>query len=134
MMSSGHKEVTCFLSLVGPYIAISCELIVTSWVFIFRKFVDIELFILLCRFQMVTFKEHLDFETQVILIRVGTNSQIIESVFFVHCVFHIVEVSLMSFEEFVIFGVVGKTDSFLKFVSQNCLADKLGLLALRCYG
>lgn len=38
----------------------------------------------------------------------------------------------MSFEEFVIFGVVGKTDSFLKFVGENGLANKLGFLALRC--
>jgi len=66
------------------------------------------------------------------LIRVGTYSEIIESVLFIHCVFHIVEVSLMSFEEFVIFGVVGKTDSFLKFVGENGLANKLGFLALRC--
>ena len=81
---------------------------------------------------MVTFKEHLDFETQVILIRVGTNSEIIESVLFVHCVFHVVEVSLMSFEKFVIFGIVGKSNGLLEFVGENCLADKLGFLALRC--
>jgi len=81
---------------------------------------------------MVTFKEHLNFETKVVLIRVGTNSKIIESVLFIHGVLHVVEVSLVSFEEFVIFGIVGKSNSFLKFVGENGLANKLGFLALRC--
>lgn len=38
----------------------------------------------------------------------------------------------MSFKEFIIFGVVGKSNSFLEFVGEDGLANKLGLLALRC--
>lgn len=108
MVSSWHEEIACLLSLVGPYVAICGELVVASWEFVFGVLVYIELFILLSCFQMVAFEEHLDFEAEVILIGVGTNSEIIEPVLLVHGVLHVVEISLMGFKELVIFRVVCK--------------------------
>ena len=121
MVCSWHQEITSLFALFRPNVAICCELIVSTRELVLWILVDIELLTLLRSFHLITLEKHFDFEAQVKLVGVSSDSQEVEAMLLVNGVFDVVEVSLVNFEEFIILGIIGKFDCFLELFGKNLL-------------
>lgn len=131
MVARWHQEITCFLALFRPYIAISGQLVVTTWEFVHRVLVYIHFFVVFSGLYVVSFKEHFDLQTEICCLRIRSNSQKVESVLFVHGVFHVVVLFTVDFKEFVVFGIISECCGLLELLSQNFLGNLVSFLPLR---
>lgn len=108
MVCSWYQEIAMLLALLRSDIAIGCEFEITTWEFILGIFIDIKLFFVFTSFKLVTLEEHLNFQAQIVLVGISADSKVVEPVFLVHSIFHVVEVPLVDFKEFVILRVISK--------------------------
>ena len=137
MVRGRHDEVTRPLTLQRADVAESGELVVAGEL-VLGILVDVELLALLAAFDEVALHEHLDLQTQVVVVRVAADPQEVEPVPLVDRVLHVVELALVLLEELVRVRVRGEHDGLVQLalewaveaLDQAIGAALLGLLRL----
>ena len=106
MFLGWHKEVTSFLALLWPNVAVSRELVVTIWEFVLWILVDVNFLILLCCLYMISFQEHFHLQSEVLVQIICAYSQEIETVLLIHSILSVEPILILYLKEMVICWVI----------------------------